>query len=80
MGALFFLQCLWKRDKLCPETTSSFLESRDRTFTGNFKEKRRDGESKTELKSILLQNFLFPFCLLSEIPFPGFYPVLTSAG
>lgn len=43
----------------CPETTSSFLENRDRSYTGTFKEKWRDGESTTELRSILLQFFYF---------------------
>lgn len=51
-----------------PETSGSFLTVNIEHFQ-TFKEKLRDGESKTELRSILLKNLLFPFCLLSEIPF-----------
>lgn len=38
VGALFFNSDSGT-DKLCPETTSSLLESRDRTFPGSLKEK-----------------------------------------
>lgn len=59
----FFLFFFWyggsEKEINCPETTGSFLENRNRSYTGTFKEKWRDGESTTELRSILLQFFYF---------------------